>query len=267
VLDTIERLRCTYLVALPALLQFVVEEQVRRPRDVSSLRRVVAGGDTVPVSLQDRFREHFGLACPEVYGMTESLPASMNPPDAIRVGSVGKPSVEIRIVDLQDHDVAPGETGEIILRSPSNTIGYWNDDAATANLLRGGWLHTGDLGSFDPDGYLWFKGRLKQIIIRSGSNISPQEVEEAIYSHAAVLEAGVIGVPDPVYGERVIAFVALRAAARITEGELIAYARTRLADYKVPESIYFLDELPKGITGKVQRRALKDLLPRGASAG
>jgi long-chain acyl-CoA synthetase len=267
VLDTIERLRCTYLVALPALLQFVVEEQVRHPRDVSSLRRVVAGGDTVPVSLQDRFREHFGLACPEVYGMTESLPASMNPPDAIRLGSVGKPSVEIRIVDLQDHDVAPGETGEIIVRSPSNTIGYWNDDAATANLLRGGWLHTGDLGSFDPDGYLWFKGRLKQIIIRSGSNISPQEVEEAIYSHAAVLEAGVIGVPDPVYGERVIAFVALRAAARITEGELIAYARTRLADYKVPESIYFLDELPKGITGKVQRRALKDLLPRGASAG
>jgi long-chain acyl-CoA synthetase len=266
VLDAIERFRCTYLVALPALLQLVVQEQVSRPRDVSSLRRVIAGGDTVPVSLQDRFREHFGVPCPEVYGMTESLPVSMNSPDAILPGSVGKPSVEIRIVDLQDRELPSGEIGEIVVRSSSNTIGYWSDDAATADLLRGGWLHTGDLGSLDPDGYLWFKGRLKQIIIRAGSNISPQEVEEAFYRHPAVLEAGVIGLPDPVYGERVVAFVALRAGALAAEEELIAYARTLLADYKVPEHIYFLDELPKGITGKVQRRALKDLLPRAAGA-
>ena len=266
VLDTIERFRCTYLVALPALLQFVVEEQVRCPRDVSSLRCVIAGGDTVPVSLQERFQQHFGIPCPEVYGMTESLPVSINPPEAIRPGSIGKPSVELRIVDLQDREVPPGEVGEIVVRSSSNTIGYWNDEAATAALLRGGWLHTGDLGNLDSDGYLWFKGRLKQIIIRAGSNISPQDVEEAIYRHPAVLEAGVIGVPDLVYGERVVAFVALRAGSTAAEGELIAYARTRLADYKVPENIYFLDELPKGITGKVQRRALKDLLPRAAGA-
>jgi long-chain acyl-CoA synthetase len=266
VLDAIERFRCTYTVALPALLQFLVEAQVRQPRDVSSLRAVIAGGDTVPVSLQERFQKYFGIVLPEVYGMTETLPVSMNPPDAIRQGSVGTPRVATRIVDLRDRDVAPGETGEIVVRSPSNCIGYWNDEPATADLLRGGWLHTGDLGSIDSDGYLWFKGRLKQIIIRCGSNISPQEVEEALYQHPAVLEAGVIGVPHGVYGEMVVAFVALRAGTAATEEELREHARGRLADYKVPERIYFIAELPKGITGKVQRRALKEMLARGASA-
>jgi long-chain acyl-CoA synthetase len=266
VLDAIERHRCTYLVALPALLQFVVEEQIRRPRDVSSLRKIIAGGDTVPISLQERFQKHFGIVLPEVYGMTETLPVSMNPSHAIRQGSIGIPSVEVRLVDLQDRDVPPGEIGEMVVRSSSNCIGYWNDATATEDLLRGGWLHTGDLATLDRDGYLWFKGRLKQIIIRGGSNISPQEVEEALYQHPAVLETGVIGMPDATYGEIIVAFVALRAGAVCNESELREFTRTRLADYKVPEQIHFIAELPKGITGKVQRRALKDLLARGASA-
>ena len=116
---------------------------------------------------------------------------------------------------------------------------------ATADLLRGGWLHTGDPGCLDPDGYLWFKGRLKQIIIRAGSNISPQEVEEALYQHPAVLEAGVVGMPDEAYGEAVVAFVALRAGPA-TQEELREHTRARLADYKVPERIHFIAELPKG---------------------
>jgi long-chain acyl-CoA synthetase len=126
--------------------------------------------------------------------------------------------------------------------------------------MRGGWLHTGDLGARDADGFIWFKGRKKEVIIRAGSNISPQEVEEALYKHPAVLEAGVIGVPDPGTIERVAAFVVLRDGHATNAGELCAFARQHIADYKAPEEIHFLKELPKNPVGKVQRRALKEML-------
>ena len=153
-----------------------------------------------------------------------------------------------------------GETGEILVRSPANCVGYWNDPDATKCLFEDGWLHTGDLASCDEDGYYWFKGRLKQLIIRGGSNISPQEVEEALHQHPAVLEAGVVGAPHTVYGEVPVAGVALRAGRSVSEDQLRAHARKLLADYKVPERIFFLPELPKGLTGKVDRRSLRDIL-------
>ena len=261
-LDAIERFRCTYTMGLPALLQFVIEEQMRRPRDTSSLRTVLAGGDCVPLKLQERFAVLFGVPLREVIGMTETFPIAMNPSLAIRPGSVGIPKsdVELRIVDAADKPLEDGETGEIVVRSPANCVGYWNDPVATEALLRDGWLHTGDLGTRDSDGYFWFKGRKKEIIIRAGSNISPQEVEEALYQHPAVLEAGVIGEPDSIHGERVIAFVSLRNGAGPREWELREYARRSLADYKVPERIVFIRDLPKGATGKVHRPALKAML-------
>jgi long-chain acyl-CoA synthetase len=269
VLDAIERHRCTFFFVLPALGQFLLEEQIRKPRDVSSLQIVVAGGDTVNVNMQNRFHEHFGFRLQEGYGLTEGGFLAFNPVDANRLGSMGiaLPKVEMRLVDPTDRDVPDGEPGEIIVRSPGSCAGYWNDPAATADLLRGGWLHTGDLGSRDADGYIWFRGRTKQIIVRAGSNISPQEVEEALYQHPAVLEVGVVGKPDPVYGELVVAFVALRQGASVNEDELQAFARERLADYKAPEQIHFLPELPKGLTGKVDRRTLKEKLrPESAVA-
>jgi long-chain acyl-CoA synthetase len=165
----------------------------------------------------------------------------------------------VAIVDAHDRQLKDGKTGEIVVRSPANCGGYWNDPAATAALLRGGWLHTGDLGMRDSDGYFWFKGRKKEIIIRAGSNISPQEVEEVLYRHPGVFEAGVVGATDPIYGERVIAFVSLRNGA-VPEQELREYARASLADYKVPDRILFLPELPKGTTGKVHRPTLKAML-------
>src|SRR6185312_3440957 len=125
-------------------------------------------------------------------------------------------------------------------------IGCWNDPEATARLYEGGWLHTGDLFSSDEDGYLWFKGRMKQIIIRGGSNISPQEVEEVLYQHPAVLEVGVVGLPDPAVGEIPVAFVALCEGHDVTADGLIRHARAILSDYKVPARIYFMEELPKG---------------------
>jgi long-chain acyl-CoA synthetase len=166
----------------------------------------------------------------------------------------------LRVVDERGNDVEPGETGELILRSPANCIGYWNDPDATAKLLRHGWLHTGDLVMCDEDGYYWFKGRLKQIIIRGGSNISPQEVEEALYQHPAVFEAGVVGLPDPKFGELPVAFVSLREGHHSSQDDLLSHARTMLSEYKVPAKVYFMDALPKGLTGKVDRRRLRDML-------
>ncbi len=261
ILDLIERHQCSYTMGLPSLVQFILEEQTRKPREVSSLRTFIAGGDSVPVATQERFQALFGIPLREGYGMTESLPSIFNPQDSIRSGSLGKvvDGVEVRVVDASGKDTADGQTGEIAVRSPANCVGYWEDPGATAEALRNGWLHTGDLGRRDSDGYYWFEGRSKEIIIHGGSNISPQEVEEAIYSHPAVLEAAVIGMPDPAYGEQVVAFVSLREGLAASEPELREHARQRLADYKVPERILFLPELPKGITGKLQRRVLKDV--------
>jgi long-chain acyl-CoA synthetase len=267
VLHAIERFRCTYMLSLPALLQFITEEQARAPRDVSSLRTVLAGGDTVSVALQNRFESLFKLPIREVYGMTETVPLTLNPQGRIRAGSVGLAvdGVRIRLVDLDGHEVKPGETGEITVQSATNCVAYWNDASSTASTIRDGWLHTGDLAHCDVDGYYWFKGRTKQIIIRGGSNISPQEVEEALYRHRDVLEAGVVGAPDPVYGEVVVAFVVLRENSRLESEELRGFARETLADYKVPEKILFLSEIPKGPTGKVHRRLLKEMLLPGAA--
>jgi long-chain acyl-CoA synthetase len=180
------------------------------------------------------------------------------------------PNVQMRLIDPMDRDVADGESGEVVVRTAGSCAGYWNDPTATGQLLRDGWLHTGDLASRDAEGYLWFRGRSKQIIVRAGSNISPQEVEEVLYQHPAVLEAGVVGMPDPVYGEIVVAFVALRQGVAASEAQLQTFARTRLADYKTPEQIYFLPELPKGLTGKVDRRALQSTacsVPSASAAG
>jgi long-chain acyl-CoA synthetase len=252
VLDAIERHRCTFGLGLPAMMQLVAKEQEEKPRDVSSLKTWLAGGDSVPVSLQERFGRLFGIPLQEGYAMTESVIIAWNRPDAVRNGSIGTAAdgVELR-VEL--------ETGELAVRSPSVFVGYWKDPEATANTLVDGWLMTGDLVRCDPDGYIWFQGRRKEVIIRGGSNISPQEVEEALYRHPAVMEVGVIGVPDQCYGECVVACVSLRAGKSASEEELKQFARARLADYKVPDRIEFLSELPKGITGKVQRRALKEM--------
>jgi long-chain acyl-CoA synthetase len=155
--------------------------------------------------------------------------------------------------------LADGHVGELQVQSPANCVGYWDDPEATAATFDGGWLRTGDLVRRDGDRFYWFAGRVKQIIIRGGSNISPQEVEEALYRHPAVLEAGVVGLPDPIHGEKVIAFVALREGLAPEETALREFVRSHIADYKTPERILFVPVLPKGLTGKVQRRDLKNL--------
>jgi long-chain acyl-CoA synthetase len=263
-LDALEHFGCTTAIILPSLLLMAMEEQVRQPRQLPKLTGIYAGGDVVSLALQERCQVLFGVPLIEVHGMSEACLLFGNPMHAIRPGSVGLPlgDVETRIVDDSGQDVTPGKTGEILVRGSHTFLGYWNDPDATRAAMNNGWFSTGDLGSRDHDGYHWFKGRKKEIIIRAGSNISPQEVEEALCPHPAILEVGVMGAPDPRTQERVVAFIVLRDGHATTPEELRLFAGRSLADYKLPEEFHFLGQLPKNPVGKLQRRALREMLPR-----
>jgi len=252
VLDTWESSGATFYMALPTLIRALLAEQRARPRRISTGRLAIAGGDTVPVPLQEEYAEAFGHPLVEGFGMTEGLPTLANHPDSNRPGSMGRPvgDIELRVVD-----------GEMWMRGSAIATGYWGDAP-----FEDGWLKTGDLFEVDADGFVWFRGRKKEIIVRGGSNISPQEVEETLYRHPAVAEAGVIGEPDTYWGEVVLAFVAVREGHAVSAEELVAFSRQHLAEYKCPERVLFLPVLSKGATGTVQRRALKDLRS-GAATG
>lgn len=260
ILDSIERNRCTFTIALPAMFRQLVQAQVEKPRDVSSLTRPTAGGDAVPASLQHAFQDAFGQPLYEAHGMAECMPTCANRPGAVKTGSIGKPApgVEIRIVDIFGYNNTPGTTGQILVRAGHCFSGYHNDVAATAAALRNGWLYTGDLGWQDKDGYLWFAHRASENIIRGGTNVSPEDVEEVLISHHAVAEAAVVGVHQPLVGESIIGFVVLKEGERTTDKILLEYARERLPHFKMPESIRFLNSIPRSATGKVLRRVLRD---------
>jgi long-chain acyl-CoA synthetase len=261
-LDCVERLRCNYIFGLPPFMQALIDEQRQRPRDVASLEDCAVGGDATPVAVQDRFEEVFSIPLRELYGMTESGVIMINSRERLRPGSLGVADgrVTVRVVDGDGCELPRGATGELAVQSPSNFTGYWNDPESTQETLRNGWLHTGDLARMDEEGFCWFEGRKKEIIVRGGSNISPQEVEEAFHHHPAVREAAVTAMPDPIDGEKVVAFVSLWDGHTAAAKELFDSLRPRLADYKLPEAIFFLSRLPHGPTGKVQRQLLRQLL-------
>ena len=261
VLDAIEHHRGTYLLGMPVMYRALIAAQGARPREVGSARRYLAGGDAVPPALQSEFARCFGRPLHEVFGTTETGPIAANWSSAANcIGSFGcaVPGVDIKVADANGKPVPPGAMGEMIVRSPANMAGYWNDQDMTKTALRDSWFHTGDLVRQESDGYLWFQGRRKEIIVRGGSNISPQEVEAVLYQHAGVWDAGVVGVPDANWGERVVAYVSRRPGQAVTADELVAFVAKRLAAYKTPEEIVFLDDLPKSAAGKVLRRALRE---------
>ncbi|HZR22874.1 MAG TPA: AMP-binding protein [Vicinamibacterales bacterium] len=248
-LDAIERHRVTAMTGMPVFYRALAEAQRHKPRDVRSMRMYAVGGDSVPTALQDQFQQFFGRPLVEVYGLSEVVPVTMNRVDDVRCGSLGQlaPGVSVRIVD-----------GELWVKAPGVFVGYWNNPEATAQAFRDGWFLTGDLAHEAADGVFWFDGRKKEIIVRGGSNISPQEVEEAIYQHPAVAEVAVVGAPDERWGEVVVAAVVLRDGHAITESDLLAFVRERISLYKCPEQLMFVAALPKGPTGKVLRRAVKE---------
>ena len=185
---------------------------------------------------------------------------TFNTPDRERkAGSIGVPvgGTEIRLVDADDNDVASGEPGELVMRGPFVMSGYWGREDATEEVMRGGWFHTGDIGTRDEDGYLFIVDRLKDMILSGGENIAGSEVERVLYEHAAVLEAAVVGRPDPRWGEVPVAYVVLREGATATADELIEHCRGQLAKFKVPKAVTFLDALPRNPSGKVLKRDLR----------
>lgn len=262
ILPLLREHRPTILWMLPAPLITLVRDHDAGRDEFRSIRICLSGGDKVSGELEKEFTQLAGLPVDENYGMTEIGMATLNPPAGeIRIGSVGQavPGLELSLRDESGSEVARGEDGRLWVRSPNVMAGYWNNAGATAETIRDGWLDTGDVMRADDDGYLWFRGRKKQIIVHDGSNICPQEVEEAVAGHPAVEACGVVGVHDLVHGENVRAYVTLKpGAVRPTSADVIRCARA-LVGYKAPEEIVILDEMPLNATGKVDRVQLKKL--------
>ena len=250
----------TILAMIPAALSALVHDHGLRPGDFSSLRLCRAGADKVSTELLTEFAATAGFPIVEGYGMTEVGLATMNPPSGdIRQGSIGRPIHGFTIA-LRDEKGAPiegGEVGKIWIRSRTRMLGYWGAPSATEEVVIDDWLDSGDLARADPDGYLWFFGRKKQVIVHDGSNISPYEVEGALVEHPAVSLAGAVGVHDEVHGENVRAYVTLRDGVEPpSRADLIVHCRERIG-YKAPDEIVFLDVMPLNPTGKVDRVGLK----------
>ena len=248
----------TVFEGVPTMYVALLAEPDRAEYDVSALRLCISGGAALPVEVLRGFEKAFGCAVLEGYGLSETSPvASFNLPDAERKpGSIGTPvsGVQMRVVDQDDHEVPQGEVGEIVIRGPNVMKGYWHRPEATAEAIRDGWFHSGDLARVDEDGYFFIVDRKKDLIIRGGYNIYPREIEEVLYEHPAVAEAAVIGVPHPALGEEVGAAVTLKAGASVTAEELRDHVKSLVAAYKYPRHVWIVDVLPKGPTGKIVKR-------------
>ncbi len=259
-LPLLRQYRPTVLWMLPAALISLVRDHNARANDFSSIRLCSSGGDKVAAELEREFTDMAGFPIDESYGMSEIGVATISPLSGEnRLGSIGKlcPGYEMSLRDDAGGEVPVGRPGKLWIRSPATTIGYWGNRKATEETIVDGWLDTGDEMRRDEDGYLWFCGRKKQLIIHDGSNICPQEVEEAVAGHSAIEAVGVIGVHDLVHGEIVRAYVTLKQGAeRPTSAELIGFARERVG-YKAPEEIVVLDHMPLNATGKMDRVTLK----------
>jgi long-chain acyl-CoA synthetase len=269
VLHDIDAYRITTTQLVPTMVTWLLESPALERHDVSSLRMAFYASAPMPTELLRRALDRFGPIFMQGYGQTESGPLVTTLPEhehhldgelAGRLASCGHaiPGVEIRIVDPEGRELPAGEVGEMAVRGPNVMTGYWRDADASREALRGGWLHTGDMARMDREGYAYLVDRKKDTIITGGENVFPREVEEVLYAHPAVLEAGVVGLPDATWGEAVTAVVALRHGAEATAEELIAFCRGRLAGYKCPKAVEFLDELPKNPTGKILKRVLRE---------
>jgi len=262
VLDAIEADRCTVIGGVPTMLHALAQQDITG-RDLSALRVAVSGGASLPEDVMRTFEDKYGIEVLEGYGMTETASScSFNRPGDRKVLSIGKPlwGVRMRVADSSGRLLPPGRehVGEILIRGHNVMRGYLGRPEATAETLRDGWLHSGDLGYVDEDGFYFIVDRAKDLVIRGGYNVYPREIEEVLYAHPSILEAAVIGKPDERLGEEVVAVVALREGASVSAEEIIAYTRERLAAYKYPREIRFMTELPKGPSGKILKSALRD---------
>jgi acyl-CoA synthetase (AMP-forming)/AMP-acid ligase II len=263
-LRAIQRYRCTLTTLIATVNVAVANSPLTRQYDLSSLRASFSGGAPVPAEVAQRWEAVTGVKLIEGYGLSETTaPTHSNPPHRPKYGTVGVPLplVDARVVSLEDgvSELQPGESGEITVRGPMVMKGYWRRPDATAEAIRKGWFHTGDIGRVDEEGYFIVEERKKDMIKASGYSVFPAEVEAIMYRHPAVAEVGVVGVPDSYRGEDVVAFVVLRPEAeKITEQALVQWCRSEMAVYKAPRQIRFVDALPKTASGKILKRALRD---------
>jgi acyl-CoA synthetase (AMP-forming)/AMP-acid ligase II len=265
-LESIERFRVTKAFLVPALILFLLQTPESRKTDFSSLELITYGASPAPLDLLRQALKVFGCGFAQLYGLTETTGAItyLGPEDhgehaVERLKSCGKAmaGVELRVVDALGDDVPVGEVGEVVCRTPQVMLGYWNLPEATQRAIRDGWFYTGDAGYLDRDGYLYIYDRVKDMIISGGENIYPAEVESALFGHPGVADVAVFGVPDDKWGEAVKAVVVRKPGAEVTEHDLIAYARERIARYKVPRSVDFADTLPRNPAGKILKRELR----------
>jgi long-chain acyl-CoA synthetase len=268
-LEIIQRDGVTIFQGVPTMYTAMLNLDGKDQYDVSTLRLCVSGGSAMPVEVLRGFEEAFGCKVLEGYGLSETSPvASFNHPDRERKpGTIGTPveGVEMKVVDDDGKDVAQGEVGEIVIKGHNVMKGYWNREEATAEAIKDGWFFTGDMGRIDEDGYFAIVDRKKEMIIRGGYNVYPREIEEVLYEHEAVQEAAVIGVPDENMGEEVAAVVVLKEGQSVDEATLRDFVKGEVAGYKYPRRIHFVDELPKGPTGKILKREIE--VPDTVEAG
>jgi long-chain acyl-CoA synthetase len=259
-LEIIERDRVDIFLGVPTMYAAILQHPERHAYDTSTLSLCVSGGAAMPVEVLRGFEEAFGCKVLEGYGLSETCAmATFNRPDRERKpGSIGLPvaGVQIRLVDEDDNDVPRGEVGELVIRSPHVMKSYFGREDATADAMRGGWFHTGDMATVDDEGYHYIVDRKKDMIIRGGYNVYPREIEEVLYEHPAIGEAAVIGVPHESLGEEVAAVVTVKPGAEVSPEDVAAFVKERVAAYKYPRRVFVVDELPIGPTGKILKREI-----------
>jgi len=263
VLRALEAEQCTLFMGVPTMLKMLADDPYFERADLSRLLYVIVGGEPMPIPLIERWHRK-GVYIRQGYGMTEAGPnlTSLHQRDAVRKkGSIGRPNfyVQVRIVDTNGRDLPPNQAGELLLKGPMVTPGYWRNPDATAAAIRNGWLHTGDMALQDEEGYLYIVDRIKNMFISGGENVYPAEVERALLLHPAVAEAAVTGVPDDKWGEVGCAFIVCRPEQTTSPAALIEHCRNHLARFKVPRYVRLVDALPKTDSGKIDRKRIAAL--------
>ena len=274
ILDLIERERVNHAFLAPAIILMLMQSARIANADLSSMKTLSYGASPISEDLLARAKARFRCDFVQFYGMTETTGAGTFLPNVAHDPALGKlrscgaawPGVEVKIVNADGGEAPRGAVGEVLIRGPVVMKGYWKKADDTAASVRDGWMRTGDAAYMDEDGYVFIFDRVKDMIVTGGENVYPAEVENALFGHPSIADAAVIGVPDETWGEAVKAIVVAKPGAARDAADIIAWARARIAHYKVPKSVDFVDAIPRNITGKILRRAIARALLEGADA-